>query len=47
LARLEENVGASKVTLSKADLQRIDSAAPHGVAVGERYHPEMMRLLNG
>jgi aryl-alcohol dehydrogenase-like predicted oxidoreductase len=47
LARLEENVGAPAVHLSKADLERIDSVAPHGVATGERYHPEMMRLLNG
>jgi aryl-alcohol dehydrogenase-like predicted oxidoreductase len=47
LARLEENVGAAAVHLSKADLERIDSVAPHGVATGERYHPEMMRLLNG
>jgi aryl-alcohol dehydrogenase-like predicted oxidoreductase len=47
VARLEENVGAGNVSLSKADLQRIDSVAPQGVAVGERYHPDMMRLLNG
>lgn len=47
VARLEENVGAANVSLSKADLQRIDSVAPQGVAVGERYHPDMMRLLNG
>jgi len=46
-ARLEENAGASGIDLSKADLERIDSVAPHGVAAGERYHPEMMRLLNG
>jgi len=46
-ARLEENVGASAVALSKVELERIDSVAPHGVAVGTRYHPEMMRLLNG
>jgi aryl-alcohol dehydrogenase-like predicted oxidoreductase len=47
LARLEENVRAPGVALSAADLQRIDSVAPRGVAVGTRYHPNMMRLLNG
>jgi aryl-alcohol dehydrogenase-like predicted oxidoreductase len=46
-ARLEENVHAPGVALSAADLQRIDSVAPRGVAVGTRYHPSMMRLLNG
>jgi hypothetical protein len=33
--------------LEKAHIERIDSVAPQGVAVGARYHPEMMRLLNG
>jgi aryl-alcohol dehydrogenase-like predicted oxidoreductase len=47
LARLEENVRAPGVALSAADLQRIGSVAPRGVAVGTRYHPNMMRLLNG
>ena len=37
----------AKPHLSKAELERIDSVAPHGVAVGTRYHPDMMRLLNG
>jgi aryl-alcohol dehydrogenase-like predicted oxidoreductase len=46
-ARLEENVGTAAVTLNKAELERIDSVAPHGIAVGARYHPDMMRLLNG
>jgi aryl-alcohol dehydrogenase-like predicted oxidoreductase len=47
LARLAENAHAPGVALSAADLQRIDSVAPRGVAVGTRYHPSMMRLLNG
>ncbi len=47
LARLEENARAPDVVLDAADLQRIDSVAPHGVAMGTRYHPNMMRLLNG
>ena len=34
---LEENVGALDVTLTAADMSRIDEIAPHGVAAGERY----------
>jgi hypothetical protein len=33
--------------LSKEDLQRIEAVAPLGVAVGQRYQPGMMQLLNG
>jgi aryl-alcohol dehydrogenase-like predicted oxidoreductase len=47
LARLEENLRAPSVALSAAELQHIDSVAPHGVAAGTRYHANMMRLLNG
>jgi aryl-alcohol dehydrogenase-like predicted oxidoreductase len=47
LARLEENVAAPRVTLSKKELQRIETVAPHGVAAGQRYHPAMLKLLNG
>jgi aryl-alcohol dehydrogenase-like predicted oxidoreductase len=46
-ARLQENIGAPAVILSKAELERINGVAPQGVAVGTRYHPDMMRLLNG
>jgi aryl-alcohol dehydrogenase-like predicted oxidoreductase len=45
--RLEENLAAPQVTLSKNELQRIEAVAPRGVAVGQRYHPSMMQLLNG
>ena len=45
--RLEENAGAVKVKLSQADLDSIDTLAPHGVAAGQRYHPAMASLLNG
>jgi aryl-alcohol dehydrogenase-like predicted oxidoreductase len=45
--RLAENVAAVGVTLSKADLERIDAVSPQGVAVGQRYHAGMMHLLNG
>ncbi|HMJ10301.1 MAG TPA: aldo/keto reductase, partial [Polyangiaceae bacterium] len=45
--RLEENVAAVNVKLSKAELERIDRVAPKGFAVGERYTPAMQSLLNG
>jgi aryl-alcohol dehydrogenase-like predicted oxidoreductase len=45
--RLEENVAAASVELTRADIDRIERFAPRGVAVGERYTPEMQRLLNG
>jgi aryl-alcohol dehydrogenase-like predicted oxidoreductase len=35
---LEENVGATKVQLSKDDLARIEEVAPKGFAAGGRYH---------
>ena len=34
---LEENVGASDVTLDDAELKRLDDIAPAGVAAGDRY----------
>jgi aryl-alcohol dehydrogenase-like predicted oxidoreductase len=34
---LEENVGATEITLTADDLQRIDAVAPKGVAAGDRY----------
>jgi aryl-alcohol dehydrogenase-like predicted oxidoreductase len=47
LKRLEENLAAPTITLTPSDLQRIEAVAPPGVAVGQRYHPGMMKLLNG
>lgn len=44
--RLEENVGALKVTLGKADLARIDEVLPPGAASGPRYPEEAMRAVN-
>lgn len=35
--RLEENIKATEIVLSKADLDLIDSFAPKGFAAGERY----------
>jgi len=43
---LEENFGALSVELSADDLRRIDAAAPHGAASGERYPEHMMALIN-
>ena len=46
-ARLAENLGAIDVVLSTADLNRIASVAPHGVAAGTRYDEGGMRSVNG
>jgi aryl-alcohol dehydrogenase-like predicted oxidoreductase len=45
-SRLEENVGALKVELSAADLQRIDRVLPPGAAQGTRYAAPQMAALN-
>jgi len=44
---LDENAAAVKVNLSQDDLRRIDKAAPHGAAVGQRYPEQAMRAVNG
>ena len=44
---LEENAGATDVTLSAAELAAIDAVAPKGVAAGERYPEAGMRAVNG
>ncbi|MGW5851010.1 aldo/keto reductase [Streptomyces sp. NPDC055254] len=44
---LEENIAATAVTVSDADLARIEAVAPLGVAAGERYAPELMGSLDG
>jgi aryl-alcohol dehydrogenase-like predicted oxidoreductase len=43
---LEENVGALAVTLTAADLRRIDEIAPKGVAAGTRYPEGGMATVN-
>jgi len=43
-SRLEENAGALDVTLTDAELEAIAQALPQ--AAGDRYPPEMMRLLD-
>ena len=42
---LEENVGAIHVTLTRADLERINEIAPKGAAAGDRYPAESMKLI--
>jgi aryl-alcohol dehydrogenase-like predicted oxidoreductase len=42
---LEENMGALNVTLSPADLKRIESRLAQIQIVGERYTPQMMALV--
>ena len=43
---LEENVGALDVSLSDAELRRIDEIAPQGAAAGARYSEAAMRAVN-
>jgi aryl-alcohol dehydrogenase-like predicted oxidoreductase len=47
IARLVENTSAADVDLSEQDLNRIEHALPKGSVEGERYAPEMMRIING
>jgi aryl-alcohol dehydrogenase-like predicted oxidoreductase len=43
---LDDNAGAVNVTLTPADMARIDQAAPVGAAAGQRYSPEAMKRLS-
>jgi len=42
---LEENVAALQVTLTSAELEKINSIAPKGIAAGARYPENMSRLV--
>jgi aryl-alcohol dehydrogenase-like predicted oxidoreductase len=44
--RLQENLAALQVTLSAADMARIDFTLPLGIAAGERYTGEGMKGVN-
>lgn len=44
--KLEENLGALDVNLTRADLDRIGAAFPPASAAGERYGPEAMASVN-
>jgi aryl-alcohol dehydrogenase-like predicted oxidoreductase len=46
-AYLEENLGALELELTPADLARLDRIAPPGIAAGERYYEEALKLVNG
>jgi aryl-alcohol dehydrogenase-like predicted oxidoreductase len=43
---LEENIGASDVTLTGKELAAIDEVSPHGVAAGGRYDENGLRTVN-
>ena len=43
---LDQNIGALDVTLSEADLKRLDAILPPGAAAGERYHARGMEAVN-
>jgi aryl-alcohol dehydrogenase-like predicted oxidoreductase len=45
--RLQENLASVDVRLTREELDVIEAAAPQGIAQGQRYHPNMMGLLNG
>ena len=45
-ARLEENVGALGVSLSPADLARIEAVAPKGFTAGPRYPEASMKAID-
>jgi aryl-alcohol dehydrogenase-like predicted oxidoreductase len=44
-AYLDQNLGALDISLTPADLRRIDEVAPRGAAVGARYPEEYMNRL--
>ena len=43
---LEENVGATEVTLTPDELKQIEDAAPKGMTAGDRYHAQAMSAVN-
>jgi aryl-alcohol dehydrogenase-like predicted oxidoreductase len=47
IERLQENVGAVNVDLTRDDLERIEEMSPAGVVFGARYDPAMLGLVNG
>jgi aryl-alcohol dehydrogenase-like predicted oxidoreductase len=46
LARLEENIGAASIELTREDLREIETAAAHVKVMGERY-PEQLERMTG
>ncbi|QNI37860.1 aldo/keto reductase [Edaphobacter albus] len=47
IGRLEENIGAVQISFNDEDFNRIEAVLPKGAVGGERYAPEMMKILNG
>ena len=45
LRRLEENIGAAQVELTRDDLREIEAAASHIQAEGERYAPQHLAMV--
>jgi len=43
---LEENIAATDITLTEAELRRIEAVAPKGIAAGSRYAEAHMKALN-
>jgi aryl-alcohol dehydrogenase-like predicted oxidoreductase len=46
VARLEENVAAADIRLTRDDLASIDSVAPRGAVAGQRYNPQSLSLID-
>jgi len=46
IARLEENVAAAGMRLSREELDSIEQLSPKGVAAGKRYNPETLALVD-
>lgn len=45
-SRLEENLKALDIHLTESDLQRIEKTFPRGVAAGQRYSEQAMKLID-
>ncbi len=43
---LEENVRAADVSLTPADVAALDAVLPEGKAAGDRYAPELAKLID-
>ena len=46
VARLEENVAAAGMRLTREELDGIERLSPRGVAAGQRYNPETLALVD-
>jgi aryl-alcohol dehydrogenase-like predicted oxidoreductase len=44
---LHENIAATDIVLSEADIEALEAAVPRSAVVGERYHEAGMKNLNG